>query len=191
MRATSIAFALAAALLLAACGSTPRESFYMLEGPGGAPATSTAGPSLYVGPVIVPEAVDRTPMVIRTAPNQVEVEDFQRWAEPLKAAIPRVIAENLMRELGTSRVGFSRATSLTPADYRIAIEIQRFDSSLAEGATVEALWTIQGAKGSAPRTGRTIAHEAANPGTHAGVAAAHSRALATVAKDIAAALRQP
>ena len=182
-------WALVAALALAGCGSTPRESFYMLEAPAPLPATAESGPSIFVGPVIVPEAVDRTPMVVRTGPNQVDVEDFQRWAEPLKSAIPRVIAGNLMRELGTARIGYTRAASLNNADYRIAIEIQRFDSSLSEGATVEALWTIIGAKGGAPRTGRTLAHEAAEPATHAGIAAAHSRALAQVAKDIAKAMR--
>jgi uncharacterized lipoprotein YmbA len=184
-----IGCALLAALALAGCGSTPKESFYMLEAPPPSPTAAAAGPSIFVGPVIVPEAVDRTPMVVRTGPNQVDVEDFQRWAEPLKSAIPRVIAGNLMRELGTSRVGYTRAASLNNADYRIAIEIQRFDSSLSEGATVEALWTISNAKGAAPRTGRTLAHEAAEPATHAGVAAAHSRALAQVAKDIANAMR--
>src|SRR6187455_1372160 len=82
----------ALALLLAACGSTPKESFYTLSAP---PPVEPAGqPTLavVVGPVTVPEAVDRTPMVVRTGPNQVDIEDLHRWAEPLKAAIPRVLA---------------------------------------------------------------------------------------------------
>ena len=184
-------FAVAALLLLAAgCGSTPRESFYMLEAPPAPPPASlTSSLSVYVGPVVVPEAVDRTPMVIRTSPNQVDVEDFHRWAEPLKTAIPRVLAEDLMRELGTPRVGASRAASLLPTDYRVAIEVQRFESSLTDGATLDALWTITSARGGTPRTGRTLAHEAVDSPSHAAVAAAHSRALATLAKDIAAAMR--
>ena len=178
-----------AALLAAGCGSTPRESFYMLEAPPAPPPSSlTSTLTVYVGPVVVPEAVDRTPMVIRTSPNQVDVEDFHRWAEPLKTAIPRVLAEDLMRELGTPRVGASRAASLLPADYRVAIEVQRFESSLADGATLDALWTIT-PKGGTARTGRTLAHEAVESPTHAAIAAAHSRALATLAKDIAAAMR--
>ena len=185
-------WALGAALLLAAgCGTTPRESFYMLEAPPApAPAALASTLSVYVGPVVVPEAVDRTPMVIRTSPNQVEVEDFHRWAEPLKTAIPRVVAEDLMRELGTPRVAAARVASLVPTDYRVAIEVQRFESSLTEGATVDALWTITSTKGAAPRTGRTLAHEAVDAPTHAAVAAAHSRALARVARDIAIAMKE-
>jgi uncharacterized lipoprotein YmbA len=189
MRLTT-ALAVAAVASLAACGTTSNESFYMLEGPA-VPAPVSAAPtmSVFVGPVIVPEAVDRTPMVIRTSPNQVDVEDFHRWAEPLKSAIPRVVADNLVRELGAARVGFTRAANLAPVDYRVAIEIQRFESSLSEGATLDASWTITATKGAAPRTGRTVVQEPARQPTHAGLAAAHSRALAQLAKDIAAALK--
>ena len=55
------------ALLAAGCGTTPKESFYMLEAPPApSPASLTSNLAVYVGPVVVPEAVDRTPMVIRT-----------------------------------------------------------------------------------------------------------------------------
>jgi uncharacterized lipoprotein YmbA len=181
MRSTTV-LAWAALALDAACGITARESFYVLEGPP-TPPPATAAPtmSVFVGPVMVPEAVDRTPMVIRTSPNQVEVEDFHRWAEPLKSAIPRVVADDLVRELGTARVGFTRAASLAPVDYRVAIEIQRFDSSLTDGATLDASWTITATQGGTPRTGRTVAQEPVQQPTHAAVAAAHSRALAPLA----------
>lgn len=184
------AAALAALASLAACGTTSRESFYVLEGPATpAPVAQAPAMSVFVGPVIVPEAVDRTPMVIRTSPNQVDVEDFHRWAEPLKSAIPRVVADDLAQELGNARVGFTRAAALAPVDYRVAIEIQRFDSSLTDGATIDASWTLTSTRGTAPRTGRTVAHEPVAEPTHAAVAAAHSRALARIARDIATALK--
>ena len=182
--------ALAACAVLAACGTAPKESFYTLAGPQSPlPAALPSTLSIYVGPVVVPESVDRTPMVIRKGPNEVDIEDFHRWAEPLKTAIPRVVAGTLMRELGTAKVISSRAASATAVDYRVAIEIQRFESSLQSGALVDAYWTIVPAKGGAAKTGRTVAEEPATAPSHAGVAAAHSRALERVAKDIAAALR--
>jgi uncharacterized lipoprotein YmbA len=175
---------------LAGCGSSPKESFFTLSGPQAPPpAASASSLSVYVGPVSVPEAVDRTAMVLRTGPNQVDIDDTNRWAEPLKSAIPRVLAEMLMRELGTPRVMASRAGAPSAVDFRVAVEIQRFDSSLAEGATLDALWTVTPAKGGALRTGRTFAQEPAASRDPAGVAAAHSRALERLARDIAAALR--
>lgn len=184
--------ACACAALLAACGTAPRESFYTLsalEGaPAAAPPAAAAAIAIGVGPVVVPESVDRTPMVVRTGPNEVDIDDFHRWAEPLKTAIPRVLAENLSRELGTPRVLASRAGNVA-VDFRVAVEIQRFDSSFQDGATIDALWTITPTKGGTARTGRTLAKEPAAAATYAAVAAAHSRALARIAAEIAAAMR--
>ena len=189
MKAPIAVVLLAAALAAGGCGSTPKESFYTLAAPPAPLPAGATGPLIAVGPVIVPEAVDRTPMVVRTGPNSVDIEDFHRWAEPLKSAIPRVLAENLMRELGTPRVTASRLAT-TPPDYRVAVEIQRFDSSFAEGASLDALWTVTAARGAAaPKSGRTTITEPATSPDYAGIAAAHSRALSRLAADIAAALR--
>ena len=192
MTRSSLGRLAAAALLamLAGCGSPPKENFYTLGGPQAPlPAASPSSISVFVGPVTVPEAVDRTAMVLRTGPNSVDIDDTHRWAEPLKSAIPRVLAEVLMRELGTPRVMASRAGTPSGVDFRVAVEIQRFDSSLDRGATLDALWTVTPAKGGAARTGRTLAQEPAASRDPAGVAAAHSRALERLGRDIAAALR--
>jgi uncharacterized lipoprotein YmbA len=172
-------------LLLAGCGSTPNESFYTLSSapPVESPAATI---SVHVTPVSIPDAVDRNPMVIRTGPNQVDIDDFHRWAEPLKAAIPRVLAANLARELGGARVSSGRGSG-AGADYRVAVEVARFESSLSDGATLEASWTVNG-KAGAPLHGRTVARAPASSGDHAGIASAHSRALEQLAKEIAGAI---
>ena len=175
-------------MLLLGCGSTPKESFYTLSS---APPveSSTAAVSIHVSTVSLPDAVDRTPMVIRTGPNQVEIEDFHRWAEPLKTAIPRVLAANLSQLVGGARVSSGRQGG-TPADYRVNVEIARFESSFAEGATLEATWSVTGKSG-APVNGRTLARAPSASGDHAGIASAHSRALDQLAREIAAAISLP
>lgn len=177
------AFLLAA--LLAACGSTPKESFYTLSF---AEPVEVRSPVLTVAVanVTLPDAVDRTPMVIRTGPNQVDIDDFHRWAEPLKSAIPRALASHLARELGNARVSSGRQAA-TNADYRVVVDVRRFDSSFRDGATLEAAWTVTGKTGT-PVTGTTVAREAAPSPDHAGIAAAHSRAIERLAKDVAAAI---
>ena len=198
LESTAAACMLALASMLSGCGGTgPREQFYVLGLDGSVPTralaapASTAAPStIFVGPVTVPESVDRSQMVLRTSANQVEIADFHRWAEPLKSAIPRVIAETLTRELGNVRVMSARQASGAPADQRVAVEIQRFDSSLDQGAAIEALWTVTPAKGAA-KTGRSSVQEPNASRDAAGVAAAHSRALDRIGRDIAAVLRAP
>lgn len=178
-------------LILAACGGTPiKEHYYTLSATPGAPVAATSTVSIHVGPVTVPEAVDRLGMVMRTSPHQVEISDAHRWAEPLKSAIPRVLAEALMRELGTARVTASRLGAGPGADFRVAVEVQRFDSSLEQGALLDALWTVTPAKGAA-RQGRSTIAEPLAAREPAGLAAAHSRALERMAREIAAEIRKP
>jgi hypothetical protein len=171
-------------MLLAACGSPPKESFYTLA--SAPPVESRSATTVHVSLAAIPEAVDRNPLVIRTSPNQVDIDDFHRWAEPLKAAIPRVVAANLARELGGARVSSGRGGA-SGVDYRVVLEITRFESSFTDGATLEAAWTVSG-KGGAAVPGRTLARVPAASADHAGVAGAHSRALEQLAREVAAAI---
>lgn len=182
--------AAALALALAACGSpAPREQYFTLAAPNpGTALPASDKPSVFVGPVSVPDAVDRAQMVLATGPHEVDISDDFRWAELLRNAIPRVVAETLGRELGTSRVLASRMAAGTPVDYRVAIEIRRFDSSLADGATIDALWTVTPGQGPA-RNGHSVVHEPSASHDPAGVAAAHGRALERIARDIAQAIK--
>jgi len=171
-------------LLLAGCGATPKESFYTLASAPPVESTAAATITVHVGPVAIPDTVDRTPMVIRKGPNEVEIEDFHRWAEPLKTAIPRAVAANLARELGGAQVSSGRLSN-PAADVRVTLDVTRFESSFSDGATLEAAWTVTSKTG-APVNGRTLARAPASPGDYAGVASAHSRALEQLAREIAA-----
>ena len=180
----------ASAALLAGCGAPAKLNYYTLSSQVSSPAAvSLMRPlSIYVGPVTIPETVDRPQMVFRVDPNQVEIAELERWAEPLKAAIPRLVADTLARELSASAVMTSRQSATLDFDYRVAIDVQRFDFSAGDGAAIDALWTIRGAKG-APRTGRSEAREAGGSRDAQAMAVAQSRALEKVARDIAAAIR--
>jgi hypothetical protein len=142
-----------------------------------------------VGPVSVPAAVDRPEIVVSMGPNQVRLDEFNRWASPLQNNIARVVAENLVALLGTPRVTLSPQTLSADADYRVAIEIQRFDSAPGQAATLDAVWTVRRTKDGKAQTSRTTAREAASDGSYDALAAAHSRAVARLSRDIADAVR--
>ncbi|MGH8649645.1 MAG: PqiC family protein, partial [Burkholderiales bacterium] len=74
-------------LLLAACGSSPKERYYTLTSAPSAPAPApgVAASSIAVGPVTVPEAVNQPQIVVQIAANQVAITEFHRWAAPLKS----------------------------------------------------------------------------------------------------------
>lgn len=174
---------------LTGCGTSPPERFYTLASEP-APALSANTPnavSIIVGPVSVPELVDRPQFVVRSGANRVEIAEQSRWASPLKHEIPRVIADHLARFIEGARTTTSNSRAVTAADYRVTVDIKRFDSALGDGATIEAAWTVKGRDG-ASLEGRSLARETSR-GSYDELVQAHSRALTTVSRDIAEAIK--
>ena len=141
-----------------------------------------------VGPVTVPAEVDRPQFTVQIATNRVAVDEFNRWAAPLNENIARVIGGELSTLLGTQRVATGSFASFNP-DYRVSLEIQKFESVPGKSVQIDAVWLVlRKSVGGVSLSGRTIAVEPA-AGDYDALAAAHSRALAKVSRDIAAAIR--
>jgi uncharacterized lipoprotein YmbA len=141
-----------------------------------------------VGPVTVPAAVDQPEFVVQVASNRVELDEFNRWAAPLIDSIASAVAGDLMVLLGTPDVVTSPMANFSPA-YLVTINVQRFESTRNQGALLDAVWAVHQTAGGAMRSGRTVAQEAAQGDSYDALAAAHSRALARMSGDIAAAIR--
>jgi len=176
------------AVLVAACASAPAPKFYTLNrtaAPGAPPSTV----AVVVGPVSIPAVVDQPQIVVSSSPNQVTIEEFNRWASPLAGNISRVVAENLADLLGTSRVSLFQQSLNVDADFRVAIEVQTFDSVPGDAATMNAVWAVRRTRDGKTESGRTAAREATADKSFDALAAAHSRALSQLSQDIAAAVR--
>jgi uncharacterized protein len=189
LAATGAACVLAA--LTVSC-STPPSHLYTLS-PTAPVATKTdAGSStlfVVVGPVSIPPSVDLPQIVVRTGPNQVTVDEFNRWASPLASNISHVVADNLVALLGTPRVGLFQQSQNAEADYRVAIDVQTFESVPGDAATLSAMWTVRRVKDSKTQIGRTAMREPTQGHGYDALAAAHSRALGRLSQDIADAIR--
>ncbi len=181
-----ILLALAAAAA-AGCSTAPSR-FYNLD----SSAVAGGAPSLHgtvtVGPVSIPASVDQPEFVVQVAPNRVEVEEFNRWAAPLNDGIARVVAGDLVVLLGTPDVATAQLANFTP-DYTVTIDVQRFDSIRGQAAVLEAMWAVRKTAGGDTHSGRTVARETVQGDGFDVLAAAHSRALARMSGDIAAAIR--
>ena len=169
--------------LVTACAS-PASRFYTLSAAASAPAATTSKLSVVVGPVSVPPVVDRPQIVVTTGPNQVRLEEFNRWASPLQSNISRVVAENLVAMLSTPRVVLFSQTLGADVDYRVGIEVQRFESMPGEASTLDAVWTVSRTKDGKSQTGRTTVREVASDKGYDSLASAHSRGLARLSRDI-------
>lgn len=183
--------AMLAAGVLGGCGSSPVARFYTLKPDATLTSAQDAVPlHVVVSPVTIPDLVDRPQIVTRAADNQVLLGEFDRWGEPLKGDIARVIAADLGALLGSERVGVFESGSDVPPVWRVRVDVMRFDSMPGEAVAVEALWTVWPPKKSEPVMGRTIVREPVQGQGYDALVAAHDRALAAVSRDIAAAIRQ-
>jgi len=179
------------AFATSACSRSPRVTFYTLE-PGAhaeAAAADTSVPAVSVGPVTLPEVVDRPQLVVRVAANRVEILEAHRWAEPLKSEISRLIAENLRRLLGSGRVSSHLQHAGADAELRVLVDIQRFESSPGEAVIVEAVWSLRRATGEARKTGRSLVREPVDAVGFDPMVAAYGRALHAVSRDLAKAIQ--
>lgn len=188
-------FRLAVVLTLASagCANSPRTQLYSLQAAAAAqPADASRAESrlhIVIGTVTLPERVDRPQIVILTGAHTVHASDFNRWAEPLKSAVPRQLAADLARELGSTRVRIQGQEGTGEPDLRIDVDVLRFDASLGDAAVVEAIWTLR-RKGAPPRSGRSFSREMLTMDGYAAVVAGLERATAGIGRDLAAAIKQ-
>jgi len=173
--------------MTAGCSTAPSR-FYSLSSTSTADGSPATPASVMVGPVTIPASVDQPEFVVQVAPNRVEVDEFNRWVSPLNDSIARAVAGDLVVLLGTQAVASAQLANFTP-DYRVTIDVQRFETTRGQGVTVEAVWTVRKTDGGATRSGRTVASETVQGQGYDALAAAHSQAIAKMSGDIAAAIR--
>src|SRR5258708_38683978 len=97
-------------------------------------------------------------------------------------------AGDLVVLLGSPDVAAAQLANFNP-DYRVTIDVQRFESIRGDAAVVEAVWTVRKTAGGETRSGRTVAREPVAGQGFDAPAAAQSRALTKKSGDIAAAIR--
>jgi uncharacterized lipoprotein YmbA len=176
-----------AAVLLAACGTVPSDHFYTLIGNASpaAPGARESGPGVAIISVTLPEAVDRSEIVLRSGANRVIVMDTQRWAESLKSAIPRTIAGDLSPLLGGATVSVQSDNASRDAAYTVWVDITRFDSTLGEAAVIDANWGVRASVGGPSKSGKGSWRVPAHGGGFEDLVAAHAAALAQLSAEIA------
>ena len=170
-------------VLLVGCASPPAR-FYTLSAdlPPGAQAPRI---SVVDGPFSSPAQVDRPQMVLSEGPNPVRLDESYRWASPLADAIAAVVAENLASLLGTPRVTLFPDRINGDTAYSVALEVQQFVSEPGIAINLSAVWTVRRAADGRTETGRTRVREAVTGPGYEDLAAAHSRALAAMSREIA------
>ena len=184
---------LGCALLLAGCARTSPVSYYQLsalDAARTAPASAEAGKMvLGIGPVRLPEYLDRPQLVTRLTPNRLQLADSHRWAEPLGENISRVMGENLAALLGTDRILLHPWPASRGTDYQLIVEVLHFENEGDGEARLVALWSVKGKDGAMVLPEKRSSHLVpAASRDQEGQVAALNQALGSFCREIAQAL---
>ena len=178
---------LAAAVLAAGCGSTAPSKLYTPEAQATEGARlATEARRIEVVSVRIPDLWDRPQIVLTKPGGEVDFNEFNRWAVPLKSEVPRIVTRNLTRLLGTQMVWLREDFPGAKPDLRVQVSIDQIEAVAGQQLRLEAAWAIRGSDAAAAlKVGRSVVQEPLSDGSYAAVVAATSRALLALSRDVA------
>ena len=179
------------------CASSKPARFYTLS-PMGAPGDlhksvpAGQGVAVAIGPVAIPDYLDRPQIVSRSGPRELTLSEFDRWAGSLEEDISRVLAENLSVLLAPDDVTVLRwggGANPIPAEYRVGVEMLRFDGTVGNSVFLAARWSVwREEEREMLSVGESNIREPVEGQEPADLVEAMSRALETLGREIAAAI---
>jgi uncharacterized lipoprotein YmbA len=182
-------------LISGGCASTKPSRFYALSPVATSRAqieaeTAGHGVAIGVGPIKLPEHLDRPQVVTRTSSNQLQLAEFDRWAGSLQDDFSRILAENLSILLSTDRISLYPWRRSVPIDYQVVVDVTRFDGELGGNALLIARWSVfRGRDKTVLFMERSRISESSRAQGYEAIVAAQSRALGQLSREIADAIK--
>ena len=174
------------------CSNTAPSRFFELSPVTGPfSATDDRNGSLTIGitRIGIPDYLDRPQIATRIGPNEIQYDEFNRWAGPLKENFSRILVQNLTKFLGTEKVIIDTWMSMVPVDYQIWVEVIRFDAGRRGDVTLTAKWALYRQDEKKLQLTRTFTLlEKTNAPGYEAMASAGSRAMAALSREIAEAI---
>ena len=198
------ALALSALAATGCAQQSQPSSFYLLSyEPGSSRAAQTdAGPTttdrrglaLGVGPIELPQYLDRPQVVTRDGTNEMVIDEFSRWGGRLSENFTTVLAEALSAELASDRVSIYPWNLSAPIEYQVTVRVTAFEADAAGASILDARWSVVDVrKQEVMVMARSRYRQPAQPGAvseeggidYETVAAAMSRDVVDFAREIA------
>ena len=180
--------------LLSACASTP-TNFYTLESQSRPPAVTTIASAkkllIGIGPLTLPALLDRKGIVTRAENNSVQIAEFDQWAAPLQNNVIAVLSKNVATLQPNAIVRAYPWSVYGNVDYRVIIDITRFDMQLGKSANLEASWAIMEEKNhTIVSNGQTKLQQPLNDASYNSAAQGLSKLLSEFSQKLSLALVQ-
>lgn len=176
-------------IVLGACASSSPARFYTLHAlvPAQEQGTLDFGDQwVGIGPVRIPDYMDRPQLVTRGDGHRIEIHEFDRWADGIVDRVLLVMMENVVRLSDSKRVAPYPWPSAFRPDRRVVGEILAFESGPTGEVVLRVRWLMHDTGNSREGEVRVSEYkESASPGDFDGIVAAMSRALERWSRDVA------
>ena len=138
-------------ITLGGCAATKPTRFYVLSSLPRSEASQAdsakRGVAVGIRPVTLPKYLDRPQIVTRASRNQLDIAEFDHWAEPLKNHLEDVLAQNLAILIPTDRIAVFPWSKSTPIEYQLTVEVSRFEGRAGGDSLLAVRWSILGKNG--------------------------------------------
>jgi len=170
--------------------NSPNPRFYMLEAvpenQESKKINTVSNITIGIGPIKIPEYLDRPQMVTQSDEKTLKFAQFDRWGEYLDIGVARLIRENLAAALPSGKYILYPWVSSVPVKYQVTVEIIQLDSQLDRDLFLSAQWTIIDTITSKPLfMKRSEFRKSIMPQNYAGLAKTLSLVCTSVSDEIA------
>ena len=178
------------------CAGAPTEKFYTLS-PLAATGEvksekGTAGQilSIGIGPVRLPQYLARKEIVTRTDTNKIDLAEYDVWGGSLRDDFSRNLLENLSLLLAGDRVSLFPYPGVGALDYRVGVNVIRFDGNRGGDIILIANWTIrEGMVNKVVRVQNSRIQEPSGGQSYEAMVGGMSRALGRLSQEIGEAIK--
>ena len=134
-------------LILSCAKSSKPVEYYMLDASVGIDNNQTLkgdeGPMIGLGPIRLPEYLDRFQMVVAVSENKYKLMDGHRWAEKLDQNISLALFKTLPSQLGTDRMIRYPWPQRPGVDFQVKIDILELNIDQDGLSQLIAQWSIK------------------------------------------------
>ena len=142
MKKAGVFFAI---LMLSGClfGGSTQSRFYQLQVfDGDVKPVSSRRLNIGVEEAYVPKFLDKPQMVTQKVDTfELNVSEFERWAEPLSSSFSRVLADDISLYLPKSVVKYKTLSS-EEFEYALTVEINNWNAILGQKLEMDVWWTV-------------------------------------------------
>lgn len=95
-----------------------------------------------IGPISFPGYIDRPQIVTKTETAELEIAEFDRWAEPIGGMFIRILSSNLKTLTGSNYIASHPWPRQATFDYRVKAKVIKFENNTKGDALLIVHWGL-------------------------------------------------